>query len=231
MSALGFSIDGHSVGSHPFVIRFMKGVFNLRPPAPRHDYIWDVSIVLRYLRKLSPVKYLSLQELTCKLCMLICLTCAARVQTIHALKLKFNSLLKTCRQGFRRPNIVLKAYPADRRLCVYTVLVEYLKRTLPLRSDNDDALFISYVKPHNAASKDTLSCWIRYIMTQSGIDMYVFSPHIVRAASVSKAFFHSVPVHEILSKVGWTNERTFAKFYNKPIISAEINFVNSVMTE
>lgn len=243
LSALGFAIDGHSVGSHPFVIRFMKGVFNLRPPAPRHDYVWDVSIVLRYLRKLSPVKYLSLKELTCKLCMLICLTCAARVQTVHALKLNcmqkkkssfifnFNSLLKTCRPGFRRPNIVLKAYPADRRLCVYTVLVEYLKRTLPLRSDNDDALFISYVKPHNAASKDTLSRWIRYIMTQSGIDMNVISPHSVRAASVSKAFFNSVPVHEILSKVGWTNERTFAKFYNKPIVSAETNFVNSVMTE
>lgn len=131
------------------------------------------------------MKYRSLKELTCKLCMLICLTCAARVQTVHALNLNcmqmkkssfifnFNSLLKTCRPGFRRPNIVLKAYPADRRLCFYTVLVEYLKRTLPLRSDNDDALFISYVQPHNAASKDTLSRWIRYIMTQSGIDMNV----------------------------------------------------------
>lgn len=179
---------------------------------------------------MSPVKYLSLKELTCKLCMLICLTCAARVQTVHALNLNcmqmkkssfifnFNSLLKTCRPGFRRPNIVLKAYPADRRLCFYTVLVEYLKRTLPLRSDNDDALFISYVKPHNAASKDTLSRWIRYIMTQSGIDMNVFSPHSVRAASVSKAFFNSVPVHEILSKVGWTNERSFAKFYKRQIL-------------
>lgn len=225
----------------------MKGVFNLRPPAPRRDYVWDVSIVLIYLRKLSPVKYLSLKELTCtcKLCMLICLTCAARVQTIHALRLNcmqkkkssfifnFKYLLKTCRPGFRRPNIVLKAYPADRRLCVYTVLVEYLKRTLPLRSDNDDALFISYIKPNNAASKDTLSRWIRYtgIMTQSGIDMNVFSPHSVRAASVSKAFFNSVPVHGIFSKVGWTYERTFAKFYNKPIVSAETDFVNGVMTE
>jgi hypothetical protein len=121
------------------------------------------------------VKYLSLKDLTCKLCMLICLACAARIQTAHALKLScmqkkkyslvfnFDTLLKTCRPGFRRPNIVLKAYPADRRLCVYTVLVEYLKRTSLLRSDDDDALFISYVKPHNAASKDTLSCWIRYV--------------------------------------------------------------------
>lgn len=68
-------------------------------------------------------------------------------------------------------------------------------------------------------------------MTQSGIDMNMFSPYSFQAASVSKAFFNSVPVHEILSKVGWTNERTFAKFYNKQIVSAETNFVNSVMTE
>lgn len=186
LSALGFVIDGHAIGSHPIIIRFMKGFFNLRPPTPRHDFVWDVTIVLSFLRKLSPVKYLSLKDLTCKLCMLICLTCAARVYTIHALKLScmqkktssfvlnFDSLLKTCRPGFRRPNIVLKAYPADRRLCVYTLLVEYLKRTSHLRSENDDALFISYVRPHNAASKDTLSRWIRYIMMRSGIDIRVF---------------------------------------------------------
>jgi hypothetical protein len=156
LSALGFIIDGHAIGSHPVIIRFMKGVFNLRPPAPRHDYVWDVTIVLRFLRKLSPVKYLSLKDLTCKLCMLICLSCAARIQTVHALKLScmqkkssfvfnFDTLLKTCRPVFRRPNIVLKAYPADKKLCVYTVIVEYLKRTFHLRCDEDGALFISFI--------------------------------------------------------------------------------------
>lgn len=73
-------------------------------------------------------------------------------------------MLKICRLGFCRLNIVLKVYLVDRRLCVYIVFVEYLKRILLLWSDNDDVLFILYVKFYNVVFKDILLCWIRYIM-------------------------------------------------------------------
>lgn len=33
-------------GSHPLTVRFMKGVFEKRPPHPRYNKIWDVSLVL-----------------------------------------------------------------------------------------------------------------------------------------------------------------------------------------
>jgi hypothetical protein len=115
LSALGIKCDGHLVGSHPLVVRYMKGVYNLRPTLARYTHIWDVSKVLSYLRKLSPVKYIILKDLTLKLCMLIALTCATRTQSIHLLSvnnvhklssefvIEIEGLLKQSRPGYRNP--------------------------------------------------------------------------------------------------------------------------------
>ena len=73
----------HTLGSHPLISRFMKGIFNLRPPRPRYRGIWDVKVVLDHLRKLSPANGLSLKQLTQKLVMLLALVSAQRVQTLH----------------------------------------------------------------------------------------------------------------------------------------------------
>ena len=137
LSALDIKIEGFKDGSHPLVIRYMKGVFKLKPPKQRYTHIWDVNDVLCYLRKLSPVKLLSLKDLTLKLTMLMALTQAARVQTLHLLsdevrKTKFEFVIpltdsvKQNRPSFNVQDVTFKAYPPDRRLCVYTV---FLKNT------------------------------------------------------------------------------------------------------
>ena len=78
-------IGNFTAGTHPLTVRFMKGVFNLRPTQPRYTETWDVGKVLMYLKSLSPVKYITFKNLTLKLVMLIALTHAARSQTIHLL--------------------------------------------------------------------------------------------------------------------------------------------------
>ena len=63
-------LDGNvTVGNHPLVQRFLKGVFQTRPAFPRYTSTWDSSIVLTYLktRALHPPKDISLQNLTHKL--------------------------------------------------------------------------------------------------------------------------------------------------------------------
>ena len=57
-------VDAICVGSHPFMSRLMKGIFNLRPSCPRYVQTWDVSVVLRYLKYLSPAPLLSMKNLT-----------------------------------------------------------------------------------------------------------------------------------------------------------------------
>ena len=73
------------VGENATIIRFLKGVYNIRPPKPNYVKTWDVSKVLLFLQKLSPAKFISLKELTLKLVMLITLSSACRVQSLHLL--------------------------------------------------------------------------------------------------------------------------------------------------
>ena len=90
-------------------------------------------------------------------------------------------------------------------------------RTQTLRKKDCDSLFISYVKPHNAISKDTISRWLRNVLFNAGIDCTKFKPHSIRSAAVSKAKANFVPIGHILQVAGWSNTRTFGKFYNKPM--------------
>lgn len=228
LSAIGIVKDGFSIGSHPVVIRYMKGIFNLRPTAPKYHETWDVSKVLNYLKKLSPISELSLKLLSMKLCMLIALTLASRVQSISLLDIKdmkkcytkyvlyYSGLLKQTRAGVSNPVAELIAYPPDRRLCVVFVLKEYLKRTEDIRGDKT-CLFISYIKPHNAVTRDTISRWLRVVMKNAGIDCGNFKSHSIRSASTSKAVEKLVPIEDILRTAGWSSSQTFAKFYHKPI--------------
>ena len=54
-------------------------------------------------------------------------------------------------------------------------------------------------------------------MTDAGIDMNVFKPHSTRAAATSMALQSCVPIQDILKQAGWSNQRTFDRFYNKPV--------------
>lgn len=44
-------ISKNKVGENPLITRLMKGFYKLRPTAPKYQATWDVSIVLRYLKK------------------------------------------------------------------------------------------------------------------------------------------------------------------------------------
>ena len=59
-SASHLSVEGSSIGSHQLVSRFMKGIYELRPPQPWVFTTWDVATVLRYLKKFHPAGTLSL---------------------------------------------------------------------------------------------------------------------------------------------------------------------------
>ena len=217
---------GHTLGANSLVSRFMKGIYELRPSIPRYKTIWDASIVLRFLTTLSPVKFISLKKLSYKTIMLIALVTACRADTLFQLNIDnmitkkssfiFNVKMKQSRRGYTTPQIQLDVYPVDRRLCVYTVLKEYLLRTKCLRKSSQ--LFISYIKPYDPITKSTISRWIKDVLKLSGVDTTIFKPHSVRSASVSKASRADVPIDTVLEAVGWSNETTFQKYYNKPCL-------------
>jgi len=165
---------------------------------------------------------------------------ATRGQTLHSLSLEtmvtgkssytfqIASNIKQSRPGYKNPAVKIVPYPVDRRLCPVTALTEYLKRTANLRSENS-RLFLSYLKPHKEVSKDTISRWIRTILVKCGSDVTIFKPHSIRAAAASKAQMMNVPVDKILDTAGWSSCSTFAKYYNKPVQSSEVQFAEAVL--
>lgn len=221
---------GHcTIGSHPWVIRFLKGVYNLRPPVPRYNETWDVAVLLKFLRTLSPVKKLSLKALTLKTATLMAILIAARAQTLAILDLKNMTRhkskfsftvgaadLKQSRQGYKPPLLEFQAYPVDRALCIVTVLSEYIERTKVLR-DGESKLFLSYMRPHKHVTASTISNWVKTSMAKAGVNVQVYKPHSVRAASTSKALKSGGGLQQILETAGWSGTRTFAKYYNKDI--------------
>lgn len=226
-------------GAHPVVSKFMRGVFNLRPPKPRYQEVWDVRVVLNCLRKLSPAGKLSLKALTIKTVTLIALISAQRVQTLQKLSLKtmkvkegsitfcVDELLKQSRPGTIGCKIRIQEYPPDRRLCPLRYMKAYLKKTSELRNA-EEKVFISLNRPHKEVSTATIARWIKIVLKQSGIDIGQFSAHSTRAASTSAARKAEIPVDVILSAAGWASERTFAKFYHKPRLG-ESRFAEAVL--
>lgn len=239
LSTLCHSLDGFTVGSHPLVTRYMAGVFNLRPTKPRYTDTWDVSKLLCYLKMLPPVNTLSLKMLSYKLATLTVLTQASRSHSISLLTLEgmrkdetsftlyYNGLLKQSRKGKPNPVVILKKYSPDRRLCVYNVLEEYLLRTKVLRGE-EKRLFISYIKPYKHVVSTTISRWIKSVMKDAGIDVDKYKTHSTRGAVTSKAKFSGVPLSEIMQVAGWATERTFARFYEKPL-EADNSFQTAVL--
>ena len=112
--------------------------------------------------------------------------------------------------------VVLKQYTPDRTLCVVNTLREYIKRTENLRVDNN-SLSISYLKPFGSVTTSTISRWLRNAMFLLGINVTKFKTHSIRSASTSRAKMMNIPMCEIMKVAGWTNEQTFARYYNKPV--------------
>ena len=200
---------GITFGSHPLVCRLLKGVYTERPALPRYNVTWDVNIVLKYLSDI-PLQDINLKSCSHKVVMLLALLTGQRCQTLHAITLNemtlsaskcviaVKSLLKTSRPNHRLSPIELRAYSENANICVVSYLKSYLKLTHSVRGECQK-LFISYVKPHRAVSKDTISRWIKDVLQKSGVDTSVFTAHSTRSASTSAAKVSQVPMEQILN--------------------------------
>lgn len=165
-----------------------------------------------------------------KLVMLMALTQAARVQTLHCLLLRdirigqdsvcvlLGENIKQCRPKFNVRFVTFQAYSTDKTLCVCETLKMYIARTKEFRSVENRVngkLFLSFIKPHKQVTKDTVARWIRTVLIMSDVDTEKYSAGSVRPAAASKAKATAVPITHIMTKAGWSREATFAKYYKK----------------
>jgi len=190
---------GEPLGEDVRIKRFMKGVFRIRPQFPKYKFTWDPKPVIDYLKSLHPLNTLSLTDLTYKTVGLLALATAHRVQTfanmtlanVHentgGIEIFIESFLKTSGPGKPQPTLCLPYFQECPELCIATVFLEYINRTNLVRNTNDQKILISFAKPHKPVTSQTVSRWIKHILSKSGIDISCFSAHSTRHASTSSA--------------------------------------------
>lgn len=116
---------------------------------------------------------------------------------------------------------------SDNELCVVSTLTHYLTVTEDLRQD--EKLFVCTRPPHRAATRDTLSRWLKTVLFKAGIDVNIYSAHSFRHSSTSKANDRGACIDSIFKAAGWcNNSKIFAKHYRRPIIDRH-EFANAVM--
>lgn len=209
--------DNREVGS------FMKGVLNKRPPTVRHKELWDSDIVLRWMESRgSPTQEITAM-LAKRLSMLILLVSGQRPQVLVALRLsdlsfgeniaKFdltNADVKQGRRGYKPPppHHFERIHPSQ-NICVLSHLKTYMDRTTIARQ-NVDNLFVTGVKVARPVTLNTLSRWVKEVMTMSGVDTERYAAGSARSASTSKAAKLGMTIDDIVRTVGWAKQSTFA---------------------
>ena len=208
------------------VSKFMKGVFNTRPPLPKYSSTWNVDTVLDYIENKLSSQDLSLKHLTLKTVMLIALTSGQRAQSIHEMDLNlcsksedtyifnFAVKLKTSKPGNTHMPIYVIKNNNNSKLCPYSSLSVYIERTKQIRASNK--LWLGFVKPFKPITRPTVSRWIKSIMSEAGIDKQ-FTGHSTRSASTSKAFMAGLGINSIMKTAHWQKEGNFYKFYRRHI--------------
>ena len=208
----------------PMVKRLLKGVFKLRPPVARHTSIWDVNTVLHYLHAMRVDTF---QNKILKMATLLMLLSGNRVNMLSHFKLTnlfinkeeatfvFDEALKHSRPNWNTERMTFRAFPQLPGLCPVRAIEEYLEERMQL--SQEEAFFVTQVKPWNAAASDTISRWIKTMLGHAGIDSGKYTAHSCRSAVTSAAAFNGISLTTICKSASWSRVTTFKKHYLKEI--------------
>ena len=217
--------------------RFMKGVYNLRPPKKRHMATWDITIVLNHLRNMNINTTMTISK---KLATLYMILAGTRVNSLFHLKITnmyltddecsftFDQVIKHSRPGFNTQPLIFRAFPQDIQLCPVYHTKLYL--TYRLNVCSDLGFFATTIQPYHAASTATISRWIKETLGEAGINTGKFTAHSCRSASTTAAEFLGIDIITIRKAAGWSQENTFIRHYRKEIeFSENKNFGYSLL--
>jgi len=234
-------VNNQTLGDDLRIKRLMKAASKIKPSRARYESLWDPACVLNKLKAWYPLDSLSLEDLTYKLAALLALCTAHKVQTFsvinldkirtveHGIEIYVTDNIKTSGIGKAQPCLYLPRFNDQPELCIVSTLEEYILKTSSLRKNNEK-LLISFKKPHQPVTTQTIARWIKHVLQLSGVDITRFSAHSARHVATSTAFKQSVDLERIRKIAGWTSSSVFAKFYNRKIDDRK-EFMASIMNK
>ena len=201
-SALGAALrnaTGYDPGADDVLSQLMRGFLRQRPIMSRTTIMWDIGLVLRYLKsgKLSTTGRLSPKDLTLKLVFLLALATGKRRSEIHALDQDIRLVNNEWDEVVLRPRpdflgkthfatggagtfseIVLKSINSadgytleEKSICPVTTLRVYQRVSREYRSEGQERLIISYVQgKSDDIKKQTISNYLKLVVQQAYLD-------------------------------------------------------------
>ena len=212
--------------------KFIRGVFNARPPVPytkSSPVTWNVDIPLTYIKNGPSNEEMGMSQLGGKIAMLILLANMCRISDVAQLDLAqmtrgeghLSFWLETPTKTFTKANmnfggtalqtLVIEEFE-DEKLCPVRAIECYIERSKGLRGSVTKLFIVTGFNP-NAASIQSISRWAKRILKDAGLGE--FTVHSGRSASASNALLLGLPISSILRKAGWHSESTFIKKYMK----------------
>ena len=226
ISSLTQPDNSQPIGQHPLVSRFMKALFQHRPPA--HKTLrptWDVAEVLNTVKGWGPTTQLDGGLLARRTLMLVALASIKRISDLTLLdtspgymvisdtrvvfQLRFGG--KQSRPKHTPPVVILEQV-SDPTLCPVDHIKHYLEYTQDLRSSS--ALFVTLTPPHGAASVASLRSWLMRTLREAGINYPAGS---TRAAAASFALAHRISISSILACGDWAKAKTMLTHYSRRV--------------
>ncbi|XP_041432732.1 uncharacterized protein LOC121398141 [Xenopus laevis] len=231
---------------------FLQGVAHIMPPFKPPVASWDLNVVLEAMLDppFEPMHAISDTWITYKVVFLVAISSTRRVSEISALSCvppylifhKDKAVLRTIPEFLPKvvsafhvnQEIVLPSLCPDPKndkerrlhnLDVVRALRWYVERSKPFRKSQ--ALFVIPSGPRRgqAASKSTISRWIRESIKQAYSAKGRFPPeglraHSTRAVGASWAWRNSASLEQICRAATWSSAHTFSKFYKVDTFSS-----------
>jgi integrase len=202
------------------------------------DAIWDIKIMVDYLKTWGANEELDLQHLQDKTIILLCIATLWRPRSdIGRLRWQdlewiwdkeHSSQLAGVRILARHPKEGIQKYstlatiPTQTSMCPVTTLFCFITRTTQQRHHlaADHTLFLSYIhhatKQPQSMDDKTVSERIKAIMAAAGIDTTIFTPHSIRSAASSAAYHKGIEREHIKKHANWSlTSDTFERYYLK----------------
>jgi hypothetical protein len=224
-------IEGKPIGSHSLIKNILSGCYNLNPPKLKYNSSWDPNVAITFIASLGDNRLLRLTILARKTVVLLALASLLRVSELAAINLQSIAFLNDGGNfSLFKPRKAQHSGPLqsffipslqDPGSCPVEAVRSYIDVTTPYRnSSNNTKLFILCIKPHRVVTSNTVSGWIRSLLTAAGIDTAIFSAHSTRGAAASKAFNVGMSMDAILKAGHLSRESTFSKFYKRNQIAS-----------
>ena len=218
------------ISQHPLIRRFIKGIFNLRPPQPRYAEIWDVSIVFRFIDEWGYNEHLSLKQLTIKTATILLLLSRERINTLSSFDIENmiidehkcvfipTKLLKHSRPCYVNKPVKFYVHEENPNICPVQTIKHYLDKRSNNAAHETTTFFITHGKPpFKTAHEDTISRWAKEVKPEGGTDVSKYNTHSCRSAASTGELFKGVHIADILNQGNWSNLKTFKKYYFKNI--------------